>query len=232
MTKSKHAQCLLSLLSTPLLPLPLAQLLHPSIKPCFPNLKACTCTDLYTHTHASSTYRLHKYHTHLQTHGHIQTHSPRKTFSPSCLDNQVVTASKMRHSGSVASTEPPETLEVFFSHNFTISGQIGFLLKEAHHLANFGKVCERFFWCFKSGCVLSLSKIDDFCRLKCLTENVVPNWTSPFTCGAAVRCLPTLKRLAVPVLIINPTLCYRYVNQKLSLMLWTDMRYSRLFWEF
>lgn len=186
--------------------------IHPSIDPCFPKPKACTFTDLDVRTHPSATHRLHNHYTHLQT--HALTHSPRKTFNPfPSPQPSRDSLQDVRHGRSVASAEPPETVELFFSHAFAISGQIGFLLKEARHLANFGKVCERFFWCFKAGCVLSLSKIDDLCRLKCLTENVVPDWTSPFTCGATVRCLPTLKRLAVPVLIISPTLCYRYVNQ-------------------
>lgn len=189
--------------------------IHPSTL-VFPNLKACTrlCTDLYTHTHTHSCF-IHTQitqilHTHLQTLVPTLTRSHRTTFNPSCLHNQVVTASKRRslkRQSCFSATLSLSRVKQAFCWRKLIISQTS------------KKGLWKVFWCFKTGCVLSLSKIDDFCRLKCLTENVVPNWTSPFTCGGTVRCLPTLKRLVVPVLIINQTPCYRYVNQTLSFRL-------------
>lgn len=81
----------------------------------------------------------------------------------------------MGDSRSVASAEPPEMQELFFSQAFTISGQICLLLKAFHHLANFRKVYERFSDVSSPGCVLSLSKMDDLCQLKCLAGNAIPS---------------------------------------------------------
>lgn len=223
MTKSKHTRCLSSSLSAPLLPLPCPGCsIHPSTHVFLtwkhtytkhtttgPSISCCIHISHYTHT------------THACTHAHIQTHAPtgRHTSSPP-LTVPVSTHSSRDSLGDVGDSRSVASwnARVVFEPRFHYLRSKCFLLKEAHHLANSGKGCERFSDVSNRGCVPPPSKMDDFCRLKCLAENAIPSWTSPFTCEGTVRCHPTLKLLVGPVLIIYSSPRYRYVNQNLRLI--------------